>query len=510
VLPFDLVLPDFLRILLSPWSDQGYWAVRWLLGRGLAFVYLIAFVVAARQFRPLSGEDGILPLSDATDYWSFREKPSLFHRFDSDRAIGVAAWTGVGLSALALLGLPSMLGTLPRMAVWIALWGLYQSFVNLGQDFYGFGWESMLLEAGFLAIFLGGGGMATPAVVVWLFRWLLFRDMFGAGLIKIRGDDCWRDLTAMEYHYETQPMPNPVSWFAHHQPRWTHKAAVLTNHVVELLVPCFYFAPQPFAAIAGLVTIGFQLWLMLTGNFSWLNLLTAVLAFSTFTDAQVRAVLDTVAEGDAAVTIPAGAVMPGWHLVLVVLLAVLVLLLSIRPTVNVLSSDQKMNTGYDPLHLVNSYGAFGSITKERLELVIEGTNDEGGDADWQAYEFYGKPDDPGERPPQVAPYHHRLGWHLWFAAMTSVRRHPWVIHLVAKLLRGDDGTLALIESSPFPADDPPDRVRVVRYRYRFTTPGERSETGDWWERERLGEYYGPVSLDDYQLRHTLRRRGWDE
>ena len=502
MLPIEIALPEFLRTLLSPWEAQGYWAARWLLGRGLAVVYLIAFVVAARQFRPLAGEDGLLPLADATEYWSFRENPSIFHWFDSDRAIGIAAWTGVGLSALALLGLPSFLGTIPRMAVWLTLWGLYQSFVNLGQDFYGFGWESMLLEAGFLAIFLGGGGMAAPAVVILLFRWLLFRNMFGAGLIKIRGDDCWRDLTAMEYHYETQPMPNPLSWFAHHLPRWMHKAAVLTNHVVELLIPFLYFAPQPFAAIAGVVTIGFQLWLMLTGNFSWLNLLTAVLAFSTFTDAQVRAVLD------GAVAIPADAPMPGWHLVLVALLAGLVLLLSVRPTANMLSSDQVMNTGYDPLHLVNSYGAFGSITKDRLELVVEGTNEAGPDADWKAYEFYGKPDDPSERPPQVAPYHHRLGWHLWFAAMTSVRQHPWVIHLVAKLLRGDEGALSLVESSPFPADDAPERIRVVRYRYRFTTPEKRAETGDWWERERLGEYYGPVSLDDFELRHTLRRRGW--
>jgi hypothetical protein len=500
-----LQVGEALRLLTGPWQDQSYWSARWLLGRGLAFVYLVAFLVAVRQFRPLSGEDGLLPLSNAVEYWEFREKPSLFHWFDSDDAIAAVAWAGVALAMLALLGLPSMLGTLPRMVVWVAMWGLYQSFVNLGQDFYGFGWESMLLEAGFLAIFLGGGEMAAPAVVVWLFRWLLFRNMFGAGLIKLRGDDCWRDLTAMEYHYETQPMPNPLSWHTHHLPPWVHKAAVLTNHVVELAVPLLYFAPQPFAAIAGLVTIGFQLWLMVTGNFSWLNLLTAVLAFSTFTDAQISRLLG------GAFTPPATAAMPTWHTALVVLLALVVLVLSVRPTVNMLSPSQIMNTSFDPFHLVNSYGAFGSITKTRYELVIEGTNgDPHEEEGWEEYSFYGKPTDPGRRPPQIAPYHHRLGWQLWFAAMSSVRRHPWVVHLVAKLLRGDEGTLSLLRTSPFPADDPPEYVRVMRYEYRFTTPEERAESGDWWHRERVSAYYGPVSLSDPKLRNDLARRGWTE
>ncbi|MFC6726756.1 lipase maturation factor family protein, partial [Halobium palmae] len=207
------------------------------------------------------------------------------------------------LSAVALVGAP---GWLPApyavpasMLLWATLWALYLSFVNAGQVFYGFGWESMLLETGFLAIFLGAGGTAAPAVVVWLLRWVLFRNMFGAGLIKLRGDDCWRDLSCMDYHYETQPMPNPVSWYAHNLSGRFHRAEVFGNHVVELAVPFLYFAPQPFAALAGVATILFQGWLTITGNFSWLNALTIVLAVSTFSDGALASVLPVAAPATA-------------------------------------------------------------------------------------------------------------------------------------------------------------------------------------------------------------------
>src|SRR5262249_38586423 len=155
---------------------------------------------------------------------------------------------------------------------------------NVGQTFYGFGWESMLLEAGFLAIFLGDARTAPSVIVIWLIRWMLFRVMFGAGLIKIRGDECWRDLSCLIYHYETQPMPNPCSWYFHWLPKPIHQVGVLFNHFTELVVPFFYFAPQPFALIAGLITIVFHGWLAISGNFSFLGLLTMVLALATLDD----------------------------------------------------------------------------------------------------------------------------------------------------------------------------------------------------------------------------------
>ncbi|MDS0476518.1 lipase maturation factor family protein [Natrinema sp. 1APR25-10V2] len=480
------------------WQGEGYWLVRLLFQRGLALLYLLAFLVAAYQFRPLAGEDGLLPLEWYTESASFRERLSLFYFVPSDRAIGIAAWTGVGLSALALVGLPYWLpagyATPVSMLLWATLWALYQSFVNAGQTFYGYGWESMLLETGFLAIFLGAGPVAPPFVVIVLLQWVLFRNMFGAGLIKLRGDDCWRDLTCMDYHYETQPIPNPVSWYAHHLPDRFHRVETFGNHVLELLIPFLYFAPQPLSALAGLATIGFQGWLMVTGNFAWLNALTIVLAIPTFSDGVLTTVLPIAA--------PATAPTPLYLQALAMLVALLVVALSVQPVRNTLSESQIMNTAFDPLHLVNTYGAFGSITRDRYEIVVEGTTDEDvtPETEWQAYRFEGKPTDPDRRPPQVAPYHLRLDWQLWFAAMSpSPRRSPWFPRLLAKLLEADSETLSLLAADPFDGE-PPARVRAVRYRYRYTTPEERAETGRWWERERVGTYVRPVSLEELRVR----------
>ncbi|WP_276261434.1 lipase maturation factor family protein [Haloglomus litoreum] len=475
-------------------AGGSYWFARFLVRRGLALIYLLAFLVAASQFRPLAGEDGLRPLRGYVERASFRERPSIFYYVPSDRAIAVGAWAGVGLSALALVGAPAAIPApfaLPAsMALWFLLWALYQSFVNAGGVFYGYGWESMLLEAGFLAIFLGDPGTPAPGVVVWLLRWVLFRNMFGAGLIKLRGDDCWRDLTCMNHHYETQPIPNPLSWYAHHLPDRFHRAETLGNHVVELAVPFLYFAPQPFAAIAGVVTIAFQGWLMLTGNFSWLNALTIVLAFSTVSDGVLAGLLPVAAPATTAAPLP--------FVVLVILVALVVLALSVRPALNTISETQVMNTSYDPLHLVNTYGAFGSITRDRYEIVVQGTADAevGPDTEWRTYEFPGKPTDPEQRPRQVAPYHLRLDWQLWFAAMAPTpRRSPWFPRFLRKLLEGDEATRSLLATDPFP-DEPPEYVRAVRYRYEFTSPEERAETGRWWYRERVGSYVRPVSEAD--------------
>ena len=472
------------------WEPGSYWLTRVLFRRGLALVYLIAFFVAARQFRPLAGEDGLVPLERTLERRSFREAPSLFHLWPDDRIIGIAAWTGVGLSVAALVGVTDRYGLLVSVVSWAALWVLYQSFVNAGGVFYGFGWESMLLETGFLAIFLGPASVAPPAVIVWLLRWVLFRNMFGAGLIKIRGDECWRDLTCLDYHYETQPMPNPLSWYAHHLPKPIHRVSVAVNHIVELAVPVLYVAPQPLAAGAGVATVGFQAWLMLTGNFSWLNFLTIVQATSLFSDGMLAGVLPVSVPTTAAT--PLSLQAAAWTV------AGIVALLSVYPVRNLISSRQVMNTAFDPLHLVNTYGAFGSITRERYEIVLEGTRDQTvtADTEWRTYTFYGTPTDPARRPPQVAPYHHRLGWQLWFAAMSpSPRRHPWFLTLVDQLLAGDPAVRTLVRDDPFP-EDPPTHVRARRVRYRFSTPAERSETGQWWIRVGGHDYVRPVRRGD--------------
>ncbi|WP_436345884.1 lipase maturation factor family protein [Natronorubrum sp. FCH18a] len=488
---------------------EEFWLVRFLFQRGLALLFLLAFLVAANQFRPLAGEDGLLPLEWYAEGASFRERPSLFYVVPTDRAIGIAAWTGVGLSLLALLGVPYWLPepypTPVSMGLWASLWLLYLSFVNAGQTFYGYGWESMLLETGFLAIFLGAGAVSPPFVILLLLQWVLFRNMFGAGLIKLRGDECWRDLSCMDYHYETQPIPNPVSWYVHHRSERFHRLETFGNHVVELAIPFLYFAPQPASSLAGAATIGFMGWLMLTGNFAWLNALTIVLAIATFSDGVLEAALPVSAlESVLAVSRPETVATPFYLEAGTILVAIVVLAMSIRPIENMLSESQTMNTAFDPLHLVNTYGAFGSVTRDRYEVVIEGTTDERIDeeTDWEAYRFNGKPTALDRRPPQIAPYHLRLDWQLWFAAMApSPRRQPWFTRFLAKLLEGDEETVALLAEDPFAENGAsPTHVRAIRYRYRYTTPEERAATGDWWRRERVGTYVGAVSLEELRMR----------
>jgi len=463
-----------------------YWLARLVFQRALAAIYLIAFLVAARQFVPLLGERGLLPVPEFVRAVPFRSSPSLFHFRYSDRLFGVVAWGGAALAAAALVGLPDTWPIPLTMLLWAALWGAYLSIVNVGQTFYSFGWETLLLETGFLAIFFGPVWTAPPLALIWLLRWLLFRVEFGAGMIKIRGDPCWRDLTCLYYHHETQPMPNPLSWYFHQLPKTLHRAEVLGNHFAQLVVPFFLFFPQPVATIAGLVILITQSWLLLSGNFSWLNVLTMTLAVASLDDAALGRVLTLE---------PHWVATDSWHAWLVVGVTIVVLLLSYRPARNLLSRDQLMNTSFDPLHLVNTYGAFGSITKERYEIVVEGTDEPvlTPSTTWREYEFKAKPGDVRRRPPQYAPYHLRLDWLMWFAAMSSPMYHPWFVPLVVKLLEADPPTLRLLRTDPF-AGARPRFVRATLYLYRFTTPRERRESRAWWVRSRVDEYLRPVSL----------------
>ncbi|HEV3399370.1 MAG TPA: lipase maturation factor family protein [Actinomycetes bacterium] len=462
---------------------------RLLLQRGLAAVYLVAFLVTANQFRPLLGERGLQPAPRFLAAVPFSRAPSIFHLHYSDRFLTGVAWAGAGLAAAALAGLPEAGPAWMSPAVWLAMWALYLSIVNVGQTFYGFGWETLLCEAGFLAVFLGPAGQAPPTLVLWLYRWLLFRVEFGAGLIKLRGDRCWRDLTCLDYHHETQPLPGPLSWFFHHLPRPLHRAEVLANHATQLVVPFGLFAPQPVATLSALAIVATQSWLLVSGNFSWLNLVTIVLAAAALDGRFLAAVLPF----DPPATLAAPA---GWQQAAVLALALVVAVLSVRPARNLLGRRQLMNASFDPLRLVNTYGAFGAITRVRREVVLEGTDDPapGPDTVWREYQFKAKPGDPRRRPRQVAPYHLRLDWLLWFAAMSPPSAHPWMITLITRLLEHDPATVALLGPNPF-GDRPPALVRARLYRYRFTTPAERRQTGAWWSRELVGEYLPPLRLD---------------
>jgi Lipase maturation factor len=481
-------------------DQRGLWLTRLLLQRGLGCICLIAFIVALNQFRPLLGERGLLPVPIFVKEVPFRSTPSLFYLFPRDWAFTVASWIGIVLSCLVITGIAERYSTWVSVAIWASIYLIYLSFVNVGQTFYGFGWESILLESCFFAMFLGSSRILPQAIPIWLFRWLLFRIMFGAGLIKMRGDPCWKDLTCLAYFNETQPMPNPLSWYLHWEPPWVGKAGVLFNHFAELIVPFFFFLPQPIAGIAGVITLLFQFTIIVSGNLSWLNWLTVVLAFSTI-DAKFLHITSTAALN---FRVPSPAFQ--WTNIL---LAAIVALMSVPVLINMVSARQIMNTSFNSFHLVGTYGAFGSITRPRYEVVVEGTSDPviTPATEWKAYEFKAKPTDLYRMPPQIAPYHLRLDWLMWFAAMSSYQQHPWFVNFVAKLLQGDRAVLSLLHSNPFP-DNPPRVVRARLFEYHFTSPDEHRRTGAWWKRSYAGPYFPSISLSDPNFQRILRDQGW--
>jgi hypothetical protein len=490
--------------LLSTLSGNGseYWLTRWLLQRSLAAIYLVGFLVAANQFRPLLGSHGLTPVPFFLERSSFAKSPSIFFLHYSDAFAMLLAWIGVACSVLAIAGVSERFGTPVSMAVWGLMWLLYLSFVNVGQTWYSFGWETLLLESGFLAIFLGARDVAPPVIVIWLFRWVLFRLMFGAGLIKLRGDPCWRDLTCLVYHYQSQPIPNPLSWYFHRMSLPVHKAGVLFNHVAELAAPFGYLIPfRPVRYAAGIITIVFQGMLILSGNLSWLNWITIVIAVSCFDDRFLSHLIPVHAGALHALAVP--------HEFAVAGLAVLVGVLSIAPVMNMISPRQMMNASFEPFHLVNTYGAFGSVSRRRFEVVLEGAADSviTPATHWTEYEFKAKPGDLARRPPVVAPYHLRLDWLMWFAALSRDYADAWLVPLVARLLQNDKPTLGLIGPNPFP-DKPPVFIRARLYEYRFTTAEERKATGRWWSRTFAEEYLPPISLQRPGLIPALEARGW--
>ena len=487
-------LGEFITTLAGTGSD--YWITRFVFQRALGLTYLLAFLAVINQFKPLLGERGLLPVPRYVKATSFWESPSIFHFAPNDGAFTALGYLGLALAVLATAGVSERFGTGISAAIWALMWVIYLSFVNVGQVFYAFGWESILLETGFTAIFLGANDTTPSVLTIFLLRWILFRVMFGAGLIKLRGDPCWKKLTCLFYHYETQPIPNPLSWAFHHAPRWFHRLGVLYNHFVELVVPFVYFFMQPLAAIAGILTLIFHGILFVSGNYAFLGFLTMVLAISAFHDSLLARIIP--------ITPPETFPISPLHQYAIWAFTALVAVLSVPVIFNLFSPRQAMNLKFNPFHLVNTYGAFGGVTKKRYEVVVEATMDEqiGGNTEWKAYEFKAKPTDVRRIPPQVAPYHLRLDWLMWFEGIHAGAAYErggvyfpsrWFIHLLVKFLKADRDTLQLIKHAPF-GTEKPRFVRALLYHYRFTSPKERAETGAIWKRDLKDIYIPPTTL----------------
>jgi hypothetical protein len=495
--------------------EPTYWLTRFMILRLLGLVYAIAFLVAINQILPLIGSKGLLPLdlylkriSDAlgSPGAGFMRLPSLFWAWHSDTALITMAWAGFILSLVVLAGFANA----PLLAI---LWFLYMSFVHVGQEWYGYGWEIQLTETGFLAIFLCPlidmrpfPKRPTPLPIIILFRWLIFRIMLGAGLIKIRGDASWLKGTALYYQFETQPIPGPLSRWFHFLPRGLLQLGVWFNHLAELIAPWFVFWPRIARHIAGVIIILFQVNIMLSGNLSFLNWLTVVPALACLDDGfwsrlLPKSIVRKAEQAEENSKESRAMITTAW------IITGIVGILSIQPVMNMMSPGQIMNTSFDPLDLVNTYGAFGTVGQERYNVVFEGTADEDSTdgAHWQPYIYKGLPVALDKPSPQVAPYQLRLDWQMWFASMSTPTEYPWTVHLVDKLLHNDKMATGLFAVNPF-KDKPPKYVRAVLYRYRFAPPGNAQHL--YWMRDRISIWLPPLSVTDPQLKSFLKAEGW--
>ena len=413
----------------------------------------------------------------------------MFHVHYSDRFFAAVAWTGVVIAAMALVGVVDRAPTVVTMLAWAALWAMYLSIVNVGQTWYAFGWETLLLEAGFLTIFLGPDGSAPPTLILILMRWLVFRVEFGAGMIKMRGDPCWRDLTCLKYHHETQPMPGPLSWWFHHLPLPLHRVEVAANHVAQLVVPFLLFTPQPVAGIAAAIIIVTQLWLMFSGNFSWLNAVTIALALPALGDGILERLLPVSPPDQLADA-------PMWHDVLVVAVTAIVAVLSYRPVANLLSSasgdEHRLRPAAARQHVrrVRQHhpGPAGDHRRRHQRRHWSRRRRSGGSTSSRA----SRATRCGDRR-QFAPYHLRLDWLMWFIPLSPRYGRSWFRPFLERLLANDRDTLKLLRHNPFP-DAPPTYVRARIFEYRFTTRDERRRTKAWWDRVPIGEYVPPMRL----------------
>ena len=486
--PLHSRLPPWLLRLLwgrSP-EPSEYRLVSWLFVRGLALIYLIAFVSLAGQVAGLVGPDGILPLAARLDearaqwgavaYWRY---PILFWFGAGDGMLQGACWAGAALAVLLLLDIR------PRTCLILMFW-LYLSLLKAGQVFLFFQWDYLLLEAGFLAIFLPGGAR----VVVWLFRWLLFRFRFLSGAMKLMsGDPSWASLTALFYYFETQPLPHTGSWYAHQLPHGLLMFGAAATLVIEILVPFMMFLPRNPRLLAGWATIFLQVLILLTSNHNFFNLLTITLCLFLFDDRALRRVLPAglerlILRRQAP---PSGRLAKG----LLGTLAGLILMVSAVQMWEMFSG--RSATGplaavvdqVERWQVVNKYGVFAVMNTQRIELEVEGLGEDG---QWRPYVFKYKPGDPMRRPQVVIPHQPRLDWAMWFVPLGHPLHREWFAAFLNRLYEGAPEVTALLETNPYP-NGPPKAVRASLYRYRFTDPATRAATGRWWDREYLGPYW---------------------
>jgi len=519
MVPLPAALRQYWSQVQAERSDS--YLSRWLFLRLLGLIYLIAFISLWTQIEGLIGSNGILPVADylkvvgeragAERFWWL---PTFCWLSSSDWFLHFQCATGVLLSMLLILGIAPV-------AELVLLWAIYLSLSTVCRDFLGFQWDILLLETGFLAILLAPrqwlpnlARETSPSLIaIWLCRWLLFRLMFMSGAVKLlSADSAWWNLTALNVHYETQPLPTWIGWHAHQLPEWFQKISVIVMFIIELLMPVLIFGPGRLRKAACASFVFLMVLITLTGNYCFFNLLTVALCVLLLDDAFLlrrlpgRVALFVRTRLDAAKAQAATShASAGWRRRLprtirqlgTALVVAAVLMLSAAQTLMRLSRSSELPRpiltlleAAAPLRTVNSYGLFAVMTTTRPEIVVEGSND---GVTWLPYEFKWKPGDLNRRPAFVAPHQPRLDWQMWFAALGNYRQNPWFVNFLIRLLQGSSEVLTLLEKNPFP-DKPPRYVRAALYEYRFTDRATRDENGAWWRRERKGLYCPEISL----------------
>ena len=464
---------------------------QWIFIRALALIYLAAFASLAMQITGLIGEHGILPLQDfmkavekAVGGQKYFVMPTLLWWDSSDRMLNNVCFAGMAFSILLLFG------RLEKLCL-AALFVLYLSLSVSGQDFLQFQWDALLLEAGFLALFLG-----RAPIVLWLFRWLVFRLNFMSGMSKLLSHDpAWRNFTALEYHYHTQPLPTVLAWYADKLPHWFQRSSTFMVLAIEIAVPFLIFMPRLLRISAAWCIIGLQVLILATGNYAFFNFLTIALCLFLFDDrafgnfSPPKLFTRRSSTGDAAAR-PMNALERG-------LIGVFAALIFVIGLTHVLDSFHEapdpmraLARLVSPFEIVNSYGLFAVMTTTRPEIIVEGSNDS---EHWSAYEFRYKPGDLNRAPRWVQPLQPRVDWQMWFAALGNYQQNLWFVGFVVRLLEGSPEVLRLLEKNPFP-DHPPHYVRAMIYDYSFTTWEERRKTGAWWKRVPFGTYLPVVGM----------------
>jgi predicted DCC family thiol-disulfide oxidoreductase YuxK len=503
--PFSLKVTGFLWGKdLGPYS---YFLSRWLFLRLLGVIYFIAFLSFWIQIPGLIGSDGILPAErfleivkfnlESKAYWLV---PTVAWFNAHDGFLQFLALGGTLLSVLVIFGVL----TIPVLVV---LWIFYLSLVSAGQVFMSFQWDNLLLEAGFLAIFMAPlqvlprlSGESPPSMaVLWLFRFLLFRLMFSSGFGKLTsGDPTWRNFTALDFHYFTQPLPTPIAWYMYQLPEWFHKLSVGFMFFIEIVIPFLIFAPRQLRFIAGAGIILLQVFIALTGNYTFFNVLTISLCALLFDDAFLRRVCPKKIKeameikrliSDSRYTFPHKKLGMGILAAIIIFLGCIQLSGVVIGSQNLPRILRQTFLWVSPFRIVNNYGLFRVMTTSRPEIIIEGSND---GENWVEYEFKSKPGNLKTAPPWVQPHQPRLDWQMWFAALGNTQNNPWFVNLMERILQGSPHVLRLLESNPFP-EQPPKYLRAALYEYSFTNLDTKRDTGDWWKRELIGTYFYPIS-----------------